>query len=1061
MRNTVEGDYRGVEVDNIGKFDGNCAERGVNAESMECNIRAKKLKQVRLPFKTLDPKLSSAAISSEKHCLPTNQKKRPLSDKDGCSRPTKSPKRSLDCEQENKLNLSAENVKKSNKKFTCKSANNVKVTDDEISSSCESDEHQQDPEVSTSCDFVENPICKRQVTADNKLLENENYPQPILKKDLIEGANIAIDTKDKSSNEIKSVELNSKIVDVSITGPEHKMDLESLECQESNSKIVLQNGQSHKDLCTPSSKFDEKSNFEETSKLELEMEQSQSSDEDENDITVTSVELDSSLAEERQSDSDVNPSTPNPSTDSAEKTKTKRQQERERIKQEKLNKMQGMKTEKIRQKKLLKQQREMAKAEKEVKRKQILEMKMEEKRKKEEDRLKKEEDRQKKEEERKKKEEERKMKEDEKKAKDEEKRQVEEMMHKKKQKVKMQFASFFVKKTTSSDKEDQQVDNEAGQFKPFQLTKGMQLAPITRAILKEKLRFDYMIANQIYQMLYVEEFKSGKHVPKTGERTFPPPTTTNEDKFDDYVGILDEITNEADFMADENIKLKLPRAKILQFHENRRPPYWGTFRKTSKEIRPRKPFGRDKDLFDYDVDSDDEWEEEEPGESLHGSDDDKESEDDYDEDGEFMVPHGYLSADEENEDPETINDPETQKQKLKLRAEEFQMDMKRSSQRHVKKPRIIGCIFMNSFDMSQELESNERVKFLQSFESVLLENGPIPSNFTLMPSNSENMNTPLRKNSPEAVSSKSKTPTSAKKTVPKEAMPFLIKLVHANPNSRSNLVMEFKEFWYQHCSSKMKDMPTEGENCPNNSPTLPCELSKRQIDLTIQSISSWCRYPNPEIYNRLCWVVSDDFIKEYNVDDLSAPNKWNYVTKLLSMKAAASAEQAVNTPVSTPKVNRITKFVQAISPQTMNLNENLSKSSNVNVSKMAKAGKFGQNSPSSSSLLKYSNENFSKMINIEKSSQSTSLHSEQEKMTVDNNCKSILPESEKFPKSPGPMMKFLKPTSSVQLNVNAVQSESIQKEVKVFVLDSKNEPAKDVKIIDLCNSAKNVENLIK
>lgn len=35
--------------------------------------------------------------------------------------------------------------------------------------------------------------------------------------------------------------------------------------------------------------------------------------------------------------------------------------------------------------------------------------------------------------------------------------------------------------------------------------------------------------------------------------------------------------------------------------------------------------------MDYEVDSDDEWEEEEPGESLHGSDDEKEveSEDEY------------------------------------------------------------------------------------------------------------------------------------------------------------------------------------------------------------------------------------------------------------------------------------------------------------------------------------------------------------------------------------------------------------------------------------------------
>lgn len=51
--------------------------------------------------------------------------------------------------------------------------------------------------------------------------------------------------------------------------------------------------------------------------------------------------------------------------------------------------------------------------------------------------------------------------------------------------------------------------------------------------------------------------------------------------------------------------------------------------------------------FDYEVDSDDEWEEEEPGESLRGSDDEKDKdeedpdENDYDVDNEFMVPHGY------------------------------------------------------------------------------------------------------------------------------------------------------------------------------------------------------------------------------------------------------------------------------------------------------------------------------------------------------------------------------------------------------------------------------------
>lgn len=54
--------------------------------------------------------------------------------------------------------------------------------------------------------------------------------------------------------------------------------------------------------------------------------------------------------------------------------------------------------------------------------------------------------------------------------------------------------------------------------------------------------------------------------------------------------------------------------------------------------------------LDYEVDSEEEWEEEEPGESLSGTEDEKESEDDYEVDNDLFVPHGYLSEDEENGD---------------------------------------------------------------------------------------------------------------------------------------------------------------------------------------------------------------------------------------------------------------------------------------------------------------------------------------------------------------------------------------------------------------------------
>ena len=40
-------------------------------------------------------------------------------------------------------------------------------------------------------------------------------------------------------------------------------------------------------------------------------------------------------------------------------------------------------------------------------------------------------------------------------------------------------------------------------------------------------------------------------------------------------------------------KKEYMRAKLLQFHENYRPAYYGTWRKLSKGVGPRKPLGKD------------------------------------------------------------------------------------------------------------------------------------------------------------------------------------------------------------------------------------------------------------------------------------------------------------------------------------------------------------------------------------------------------------------------------------------------------------------------------------
>lgn len=46
------------------------------------------------------------------------------------------------------------------------------------------------------------------------------------------------------------------------------------------------------------------------------------------------------------------------------------------------------------------------------------------------------------------------------------------------------------------------------------------------------------------------------------------------------------------------------RMKLLQFHQDHRPPYWGTWSKTSKEVTGRRPLGRDsRGILNYEYDS--------------------------------------------------------------------------------------------------------------------------------------------------------------------------------------------------------------------------------------------------------------------------------------------------------------------------------------------------------------------------------------------------------------------------------------------------------------------------
>ncbi|KAI9484131.1 MAG: chromatin assembly factor 1 subunit A-domain-containing protein [Benjaminiella poitrasii] len=97
-----------------------------------------------------------------------------------------------------------------------------------------------------------------------------------------------------------------------------------------------------------------------------------------------------------------------------------------------------------------------------------------------------------------------------------------------------------------------------------------------------------------------------------------------------------------------NVRLAL-RMKLLQFSENVRPAYHGTFTQKSRAVNGRRPFAQDNDILEYDVDSEAEWEPEGEGEDIHS---DNEEEEDVNsdvidpDDAGWLVPEGYLSDNE-------------------------------------------------------------------------------------------------------------------------------------------------------------------------------------------------------------------------------------------------------------------------------------------------------------------------------------------------------------------------------------------------------------------------------
>ncbi|XP_071488500.1 uncharacterized protein [Diadema antillarum] len=600
--------------------------------------------------------------------------------------------------------------------------------------------------------------------------------------------------------------------------------------------------------------------------------------------------------------------------------------EREALRQQKADEKRKKMEEKERKKELEEQERlekKKAKEAERLKREQEVEAKQEEKRKKQEEKLKIE----------------------------EEKKQKEAAVLLKKEKQSLMFKSFFKVQAPAPVKKTEVT----GRFAPFEVKEDMVLAPCLRVDSKQIdfTPLEDALTSQADSPLYLEQLKSKDYKRGKAQRTPWPQQLTEE-------------TMEVDVQPSEEPSKKKPKIKkpdhlkmkLLKFHENYRPAYYGTWQKETSAITGRNPFKKDEDVFDYEFDSDDEWEE--PGESLshsEGEDDDGEGsgDDDEDEDG-FFVPHGYLSAGEGGDDEE---DSDKLKARQAAKARAWDNELKRRCE--ALKPIIITLLDVAATSKAREAER----KKLEAYRAVPLGDAvPIPTSFSIKRDKACEENSQLGIGKVCGSSNYQRIVGGVRnklKPVPDEAMPDLLRMVHGNMAGIKSLIREFRDHWRreQHHANRpgsatptpapestsptvsgqtsspaagspvgttspsvgqspSPDPSSVGPASPQNLEHVAHLISKRQLDLKINSIAK--REKRPE-FNRICWYVHQHVLEEYKLMDLPVPTQWVNGVGVRDGTASPLPPRSITvTPVaatSKPTVNKPTVAMKQPNPNTV------------------------------------------------------------------------------------------------------------------------------------------------
>ncbi|BHF75119.1 Chromatin assembly factor 1, subunit A [Sparganum proliferum] len=606
--------------------------------------------------------------------------------------------------------------------------------------------------------------------------------------------------------------------------------------------------------------------------------------------------------------------------------------------------------------------KEQAEREKETRRLQREEARKQKEKEREDERLKKEEERLKREEEKRKKDAERHIKELERLKEEDEKRRKAE----KQRAIMMGFLVRQDEKQEVGSGTNGSSPAKEGPFMQFQLKKDQRIAPLSRVSPRlhqekrenvEQLLQSWLSApasidasrlglHKFGQPNYLHELRTGQIRPLSSPSTWP-------------VELPDVL-----FLGEgSNIPASVSlcrghgnpgdggtvwtKTKLFQFVENYRPAYYGTWRRRSLVITGRHPFAKDELQLDYEIDSDDEWEEEEPGESITQSEDEEDEEvgdEDDDEDAKFLVPHGYLSDDEgidadgggEEAGGGNSEPLEMKKLRQRLSLAEYETAHKRGLQRL--RSLLLGPLW--SRDPLELAEPGDGVNVEgpeDNKENLALQDGAAATagasssasgvGHRLMQSVlsahrmhfwDEQIPIVPKMSAPLSASS-SRVLGKMKKSFPDEAIPYLVQLIHKNTLSKAKLQFEFRVFWHRHTTGsspscvhyqeykKRADSETQQTTTPDdvaNQRTLrrashlmsleSLALSKRIVLSKIGEIATFEEgrwMVRPEVLSELEQELSATFCQQPSETvaslDFCLP-PWTYVSDVTSYGAGAN-----------------------------------------------------------------------------------------------------------------------------------------------------------------------------